>query len=92
MSKKPLTDKEGEVRELTAEDFASMQPAENVLPSTLLDVIAKRRQGQRGPQKSPTKTRVTLRLDTDIVEYFRDNGPGWQTRINRTLRRAMGEK
>lgn len=69
-----------------------MQPAENVLPSTLLDVIAKRRQGQRGPQKSPTKTRVTLRLDTDIVEYFRDNGPGWQTRINRTLRRAMGEK
>ena len=41
MSKKPLTDKEGEVRELTAEDFASMQPVENVLPSALLDVIAK---------------------------------------------------
>lgn len=92
MSKKPLTDKEGEVRELTAEDFASMQPVENVLPSALLDVIAKRRQGQRGPQKSPTKTQVTLRLDTDIVEHFRENGPGWQTRINRTLRRAMGEK
>jgi uncharacterized protein (DUF4415 family) len=31
---------------------------------------------------------VTLRLDIDVVEHFRRTGPGWQTRINDTLRRA----
>ena len=31
---------------------------------------------------------MTLRIDADVVEYFRKTGPGWQTRINDTLRRA----
>jgi uncharacterized protein (DUF4415 family) len=44
-----------------------------------------RARGQRGPQKSPTKERVTLRLDPDIVASYRDGGPGWQTRINDDL-------
>jgi uncharacterized protein (DUF4415 family) len=29
-----------------------------------------------------------LRIDADVVEHFRATGPGWQTRINDTLRRA----
>lgn len=40
----------------------------------------------RGPQKAPTKRLVSLRLDPDIVERFRATGPGWQSRINDTLR------
>lgn len=32
------------------------------------------------------KTRVTLRLDTDMVRCFRKLGPGYQKRINRVLR------
>ncbi|MFK7879795.1 BrnA antitoxin family protein [Roseobacter sp.] len=32
------------------------------------------------------KTRVTLRLDTDMVRWFRALGPGYQARINRVLR------
>jgi uncharacterized protein (DUF4415 family) len=31
---------------------------------------------------------VTLRLDSEIVERFRANGKGWQSRINETLKRA----
>ena len=27
-------------------------------------------------------------IDADVVEHFRATGPGWQTRINDTLRRA----
>lgn len=42
----------------------------------------------RPPVESP-KQQVTLRLDPDILEHFRAGGPGWQTAINDTLRKAM---
>lgn len=32
------------------------------------------------------KTRVTVRLDTDMVRWFRKLGPGYGARINRVLR------
>jgi hypothetical protein len=31
---------------------------------------------------------TTLRLDADVLEYFRSAGPGFQTRINEALRAA----
>jgi len=34
----------------------------------------------------PHKTRVTLRLDTDMLKWFRKLGPGYQKRINQVLR------
>jgi uncharacterized protein (DUF4415 family) len=45
-----------------------------------------RRPGQRGPQKAPTKQRITIRLSQDIVEHFRAEGVGWQTRMDEALR------
>ena len=44
----------------------------------------------RGPQKAPTKTMVTLRLDRRVVDHFRAGGDGWQTRINDALMKAAG--
>jgi uncharacterized protein (DUF4415 family) len=41
----------------------------------------------RPPLTAP-KQAIKLRLDSDVVEHFRATGPGWQTRINTTLRRA----
>ena len=38
------------------------------------------------PLGSGTKTQITLRIDTDIVEKFKASGDGWQTRINEVLR------
>jgi uncharacterized protein (DUF4415 family) len=32
------------------------------------------------------KRQVTLRLDPDVVEHFRRQGRGWQSRINAVLR------
>lgn len=32
------------------------------------------------------KTRVTLRLDSDLVKFFKAYGPGWQTILNRAVR------
>ena len=34
---------------------------------------------------------VTIRLDTDLLEWFRGAGPGYQTRINQILRQYMAE-
>jgi len=41
----------------------------------------------RPPSDNP-KQALKLRIDADVVEHFRATGPGWQTRINDTLRRA----
>jgi uncharacterized protein (DUF4415 family) len=88
MKKKPLTNKAGEVRELRAADLRDMRPAADVLPPDLVDMLPKRRPGQRGPQRTPTKQQVTLRLDRDVVQRFRSTGEGWQSRINDALRKA----
>jgi uncharacterized protein (DUF4415 family) len=41
------------------------------------------------------KKQVTLRLDPEIIDFFRGQGPGYQTRMNQVLRsyvEAQGEK
>jgi uncharacterized DUF497 family protein len=42
--------------------------------------------GVRGPQKAPTKERITIRLSREVVERFRESGDGWQTRVDAALR------
>ena len=32
---------------------------------------------------------MTIRLDADVVDHFRSRGPGWQTRLNAELHRAV---
>jgi uncharacterized protein (DUF4415 family) len=39
----------------------------------------------------PRKERVSLRVDCEVVDWFKSKGPGYQTRINRILRRVMVE-
>ncbi len=33
---------------------------------------------------------VSMRIDSDVLEHFQSDGPGWQDRINAALRRAAG--
>jgi uncharacterized protein (DUF4415 family) len=47
------------------------------------------RRGKRGPQKASTKKLVSLRLAPEVIEHFKAGGPGWQTRIERTLLEAI---
>ena len=44
----------------------------------------------RPPERDEPKKQVTLRLDADLLERFRATGAGWQSRINATLRKAVG--
>ena len=39
----------------------------------------------------PRKRRISLRVDTEVVDWFKSKGPGYQTRMNRILRRVMME-
>ena len=39
----------------------------------------------------PRKRRISLRVDTEVVDWFQSKGPGYQTRINRILRKVMME-
>ncbi len=48
---------------------------------------------QRGrPKLARPKISTTLRLDADIMERFRVDGPGWQSRINVALREYLQKK
>ena len=52
-----------------------------------------RRSPELAEMYRPIKKPVTLRLDADVIAWFKAQGRGYQTRINRTLRQVMlGEK
>lgn len=91
MKKKRLTSKSGKVRELRGKDIRAMRPASEVLPSKLLDVLPKRKRGERGPQKEPTKILISVRYSPEVVQYFKATGQGWQSRIDRVLKKYVNE-
>ncbi|RPI01884.1 MAG: hypothetical protein EHM72_05465 [Calditrichaeota bacterium] len=62
---------------LSKEFLSKMQPVKESHPQ-----IPKR---VRGPQKDPLKIPVSLRLNPDVVDYFKVQGKGWQTKINDIL-------
>jgi uncharacterized protein (DUF4415 family) len=41
---------------------------------------------RRGLQPLPSKSSISLRVDQDVLEWFKAQGPGYQTRINIVLR------
>ena len=41
---------------------------------------------RRGLQPLPAKSSISLRVDQDVLEWFKAQGPGYQTRINSVLR------
>ena len=68
--------------ELTNEQIAEAKPFAEVLP----DLAASIRKG-RGPNKAPTKKLVSLRLSPQVLDAYKAKGPGWQSRIDKDLRR-----
>ena len=44
------------------------------------------------PALDKPKQAVSLRLDADVIAYFKAGGPGWQTRINERLRLLAAPK
>ena len=74
----------------TDEELASMRPAREVLPPEFFEMVERERKRRGRPALDEPKRQVTLRLDADVVDSFRAEGAGWQSRINTTLRKARG--
>ena len=83
VSRLPVINDDGEVGDLSEVDPALFRPAHEVLPLALQETLGMRR---RGPQKAPTKVPTTIRFDADVLAALKSTGPGWQTRVNETLR------
>ncbi|MEO5333376.1 MAG: hypothetical protein H7839_15290 [Magnetococcus sp. YQC-5] len=66
-SREPLTDKDGEVRELTDEDFRHFRSASS-LPASLVEKL-----GLHGSQKESSRKRITIRISHEELE----NPPGF---------------
>jgi uncharacterized protein (DUF4415 family) len=45
----------------------------------------------KGPSIPSAKEAVSLRIDRDVLDYFHEQGPGWQERINEALRKVAGK-
>jgi uncharacterized protein (DUF4415 family) len=72
---------------LTRTWFKRARPAREVDPKLVAahESGKLRYRGQRGPQKTPIKERISIRLSRDVVTYFKSMGDGWQTSIDRAL-------
>lgn len=73
--------------EWTKEDFVQAKPFAEVFP----DLATSIRRG-RGPNKTPTKVPVSIRLSPEVVAYFKSKGPGWQSQIDDVLRKVANKK
>ncbi len=91
MNRKPKPDLNDDNPEWTAEDFARARPAADILPPEVLAAFGKGKRGRPvGWIKPNAKKAITLRLDPDVIEGWRQSGPGWQSRMNAALREALG--
>jgi uncharacterized protein (DUF4415 family) len=70
--------------EWTKADFARARSPEAVLSPKTLAAF----KPHRGPQKTPTKVPVSIRLSPNVVRYFKAGGPGWQARIDEVLQKV----
>jgi uncharacterized protein (DUF4415 family) len=88
-NRRELTDPDGEVRELTAQDAAVAVPFSALPEAERRALLAIRR---RGPQRTPRKVPISIRLSPDVAEGLRATGEGWQRRADEVLRLWLVKK
>jgi uncharacterized protein (DUF4415 family) len=75
ISSKSLTDWE-RVDTLTDEEI-DFSDCPEITPEMFAKAIVR-----RGLQSKPKKVQLTLRVDNDVVAWFKEQGQGYQSRIN----------
>lgn len=80
---------------LTAQQRAELE-AIKAMPDSSIDISdippltdAFWKNAVRNPFYKPTKTATTVRIDSDVLNWLRAQGKGYQSRINAILRQAM---
>jgi uncharacterized protein (DUF4415 family) len=89
-NRRPLTDDEGEVRELTEQDFAAMKKFSDLPPDEqrVLNGIM---------EQNAAKKKVAVPLSPAVVEKMQSTGEGWEARVEEAVvewleRRAKRQK
>jgi uncharacterized protein (DUF4415 family) len=96
MKENPM--KKGSSKPLTAAQTAELK-ALAALPDDLIDTREMPEQkdwsgARRGMFYRPVKQQLTLRLDADVIDWFKShapNGQGYQTTINSALRQYVAQ-
>ncbi len=88
MNRPPLTDEDGEVRELTAEDFQHMRPLAEVDPGLIDAMKAMRNKGGR-PRAETPKVHMGFRFDAELAQSIKAKGKGYNARVEKVLRDAV---
>lgn len=73
------------------DDDALYDPNDPQAVDAFWDTASVRRRGERGPQKTPTKEKITVRLSPEVLDYFRSSGAGWQSRLDQALKEYVQE-
>ncbi len=73
--------------ELTPKMIRRMRPMREVFPEFVKEIERTRARGR--PKLEHPKVQVTLRLDADVVGAFKEEGQGWQGRINEELKKTI---
>jgi uncharacterized protein (DUF4415 family) len=68
---------------MTDEDI-DLSDCPEITPQMFAKAIVK-----HGVKPKPPKSQVTLRIDSDVLEWFKSRGQGYQTQINALLRAYM---
>lgn len=73
---------------LTDEEIKGLRPASELFAQYGIPMPTPRGR----PKADKTKVSVTIRMDGDIVDYFKRSGPGWQTRMHAVLAKEARKK
>ena len=84
------TDDDGEVRELTAADFARMKPFSS-LPPDLQHTLSEINRGNVTFRPDPVEEQVSVPLSRSVVDRFRASGPNWETKVDQALRQWLDD-
>ena len=67
-----------------ADDEIDFSDVDEITPEMFVQAIVR-----RGLKPAPKKQQITLRVDSDVIRWFKSHGRGYQTKINDLLRAYM---
>ena len=88
----PTPEEDAEIEAAIASDPDTWEATGELRPAMedpFIRQLVKRTEAERQAREAIAKTRVTIRLDADVVSRLREDGPGWQARANSALRQAV---
>ena len=76
------------VAPLTDEEIKGLRPARELFEELGIPMPIPRGR----PKAAEVKIPVTVRLSSEVVDYYKAGGPGWQTRLNDDLLETVRKK